>query len=172
MERRLTRPFGVALVTSFVRVVALAAFPALATNGYGGQSPAEMMAALAQPPQRERERVRKRFEFLLPRFVSRCPDVETEENAADFLYFAFNEIRDAGIAEDLLGLSDRLYQVVRDTISAEPQCREVFVLYAVLRQEGMSPPDATKGLTDLINALGRIGKGGRIPGGFPPLQGS
>ena len=129
-------------------VLALTTFPA-------AQSPAEMMATIADPPWREMARVQKRFEYLLPRFVSSCPDIDAEIRAADMIVVAFNAVHEAGIDEGLVELSEGLYGIARhaNSIDLRGQCAEYFAMYAVLRQEGMSPRDATEGLKDLLTAF-------------------
>ncbi len=134
---------------------------ALAPNATGVQrSPdeiAEMMATIADPPWGERARVQRRFAYLLPRYVAACADLRTEIDAADVSVHAFQVIGEAGLDEDLLELTEGVYGVLRHAqvlgLLGEGGCREYFAMYITMRQEGMSPADATDGIKGILNAF-------------------
>ena len=131
---------------------------ALAASVAGGQrSPAELLTTIADPPWGERARVQRRFEYLLPRYVSACADVGTEMKAADMAALTFRKIDEAGLNEDLLELTEGIYGVILHAralgLLGNAGCAEYFAMYIVLRQEGMPPADATDGIKGVLNAF-------------------
>lgn len=130
-------------------------FSANAANGQNRPSPAEMLTAIADPPWRERDRVQKRFEYLLPRYVSACVDLETEIDVGDMATFTFQKINESGMNEDLLELTEGVYGVLRHAqalgLLGDGGCAEYFAMYVALRQEGTSPPDATEQIKGILN---------------------
>ena len=131
---------------------------ALAASAAGGQrSPAELLTTIADPSWGERARVQRRFEYLLPRYMSACADIGTEMKAADMAALTFRKIDEAGLNEDLLELTEGIYGVILHAralgLLGDGGCAEYFATYMVLRQEGMSPADATDGIKGLLSAL-------------------
>ena len=115
---------------------------------------AEMLAAVAEPDWADRETTRRRFEFILPRIVERCPDIETDLQATGMLLNALTLMENAGLEQDeggMLGLSNALHSITTDLAvtskaSVIPgNCSDLWGAYTFLRKEGMSTDGAKVG---------------------------
>ena len=143
-------PVRLAAVAGLLIVFAApAAFP---------QSLYEKMTAIADTPWADMDRVEKRFEYLLPQFVTLCKDLDTPTNAGDLIVATRNRVRDSGLKEDLLELSEGLHGAIREisqSLGAPSPCTDLFAMYLVGRQGGLSHKESADGLgafwTSLLN---------------------
>ena len=126
----------------------LTATPALS------QSIAEMLTSLADVPWSEMDRVQKRFEYLLPRFIEPCSDIDADKTAGDMIYRTFEVIEDAGVKADLLELFEGMYGIARlshQVLGGPAPCLQYLAVYAAGRSEGLSHDESTEGIKAIIN---------------------
>ncbi len=133
----------------------------LAADTQGDEpSLAEKLTTIESPRWRDRELTLRRFEFLLPRFVNLCKDMDMEVQAADALVVAHRLIKEAGIAEGLLEVFNNMYEVTSEVSAiaslagaSPPDCIEIWAMYATVRQQGMTSEDAKVGVVDVVRGI-------------------
>ncbi len=113
-----------------------------------------MLTRLADVPWSERERVQKRFEYLLPRFIEPCSDIDTEKTAGDMIYRTVQVIEDDGVKVDVLEVFEGMYGVVRvshQVLQGAAPCLQYLAMYAAARAEGLSHDESTAGIKAILN---------------------
>lgn len=121
---------------------------------------AESMMIITNPSRKERERVEKRFRFVIPRIVESCTDLSKKENYKDtagkILGLHNREIKETGLQEDLLAFTENLHRIAiglqRVSIqeNTKLRCLPPFVLYTMLRNQGLS---ATEARNELVASI-------------------
>ena len=127
----------------------------------GERDAAQNLTIITSPPLSKRNAVERRYRFVLPKFVSRCDDVESEDRAADMLAVLYREIRSAGLdsEEGMLELTNNLYSMTNqirlqvDRANSVLRCAEIWSMYLVVRQEGLSQNEARNQIAELTGAL-------------------
>lgn len=117
------------------------------------QSLAEMLTSLADVPYSEMDRVQKRFEYLLPRFIEPCSDIDAEQTAGDMIYRTFEVIEEAGVKADLLEVFEGMYGIARlsNQIVGPAPCLQYLAVYAAGRSEGLSHDESLEGIKAILN---------------------
>ena len=128
------------------------------------KSPAELMTIIESPSWGKTADTKKRFEYILPRFVSMCSDIDDDMKAADMLTLSRNKLDEAGLAgeEGLLSVSNTLFGLTSSlsalgvSYSRNMKCAEIFSLYLTARLNGQSPKESKDGVYTLISALATL----------------
>ncbi len=125
------------------------------------ETTAYKLSVIADVGHKERKSAEKRFEFVLPRMVEHCSDVDKEVRVADMLVAGYKFIKEAGLdsKEPLTDFTDTIHRITSDLhplASAKDvplKLSEVIGMYATLRQEGQTQEEARKGLTAVIRGI-------------------
>ena len=123
--------------------------------------PVRNLTIIAAPGWGDREVTERRFRFILTSFVQRCADVETAVQAADRLAFVYGKIDEAGLSgqEGLLAMSNTVHYMTSEISNAASRanlplkCSEIWAMYIVVRQQGMSPEEARRGVSGVARTL-------------------
>ena len=118
------------------------------------QSLAEMLTSLADVPYAEMDRVQKRFEYLLPRFIEPCSDIEAEKTAGDMIYRTVEVIEEAGVEADVLEVFEGMYGIARlshQVLRGPAPCLQYLAFYATGRSEGLSHDESIEGIKAILN---------------------
>ena len=114
-------------------------------------TPAEALTVLAAPSAEDLDTTKRRFEFILPRLVQWCPDIESDARASDMVAGALTLIERAGLKQEeggMLGLGEALHSVTADSLEflsvavMPDKCTVLWAAYIHLRKEGWSQDEA------------------------------
>ena len=120
---------------------------------------AEMLTLLARPSRSERDTTLRRFQFVLPRIVRNCSDVDTEMFASDLIAFMHRKLYDAGLEREdggYLGIANMFHGLsseARTAMGKPMSCADLLAVYALLREEGNSPTHSRGAVITLFEAL-------------------
>ena len=133
------------------------------TPAFGAElSAAETMTIIHAPGWREKERVQRRFKFLLGEFEEVCTIEKGTATIPDRLVFIYQKLKEAGLdgEESLLDLSNTLHRLTQDIAGRAsaagmepPQCNQIWAMYLVARQKGQPPSEASRNVTVVTGAL-------------------
>lgn len=144
-------------------IIALVALSA-ASSLQAEKSPAELLTIIESPSWGKTADTQKRFEYILPKFVLMCSDIDNDMKAADMLTFSRNKLDEAGLAgeEGLLSVSNTLFGLTSSlsalgvSYSRNMKCAEIFSLYLTARLNGQSPKESKDGVYALVSALATL----------------
>ena len=115
-----------------------------------------MLTNISGVPYADRGRVQKRFEYLLPRFVEPCSDIDTAGIAGDMAVRTLQVTEDTGVTVNLLELVEGMHSIVQTSqlvLNGAAPCLQYMSMYSVARSNGLSHDEAVNGMLALLGSL-------------------
>ena len=151
--------FKVGLVTAIVVFCFLV--PAKAESMDSGEV-AKLLTKINKTSYGDRIMTNTRFKFLVNRLVETCS--WTPEHTGDVLVAVYGQLKDIGLddgllnlSNDLHGLARRVYSLGTNSKASTPKCEETFATYVVLRKNGYGSQKAIDAYAKLVQRMHVMG---------------